>query len=129
MTTESQNKSITDHMLRGKTVTQLDAYKLFGCVNLSGRISEISKTHSITKEWVKTKTGKRVIRYGIAFILSLFMLSCDDMKKEERELNVVYGLGNDRFYVVTVDSCEYVVFHGNGRGNIVHKENCKNHSK
>ncbi len=67
MTTESQNKAITDYMLNGGKVTQLQAYERFGCVNLSGRISEISKTHSITKEWVKTKTGKRVIKYGIAF--------------------------------------------------------------
>lgn len=67
MTTESQNKAITDYMLNGGKVTQLQAYDRFGCVNLSGRISEISKTHSITKEWVKTKTGKRVKRYGIAF--------------------------------------------------------------
>jgi hypothetical protein len=67
MNMESQNKAITDFMLNGGKTTQLDAYKRFGCVNLSGRISEISKQHSITKEWVKTKTGKRVIKYGIAF--------------------------------------------------------------
>lgn len=65
MTTESQNKAITDFMLSGGKTTQLDAYKRFGCVNLSGRISEIKKTHKISKRWIVTKTKKRVIEYSI----------------------------------------------------------------
>jgi len=65
--TESQEKAITKFMLKGGRITQLEAYKKFECVNLSGRISEIGKVHSITKEWVKVPSGKRVIKYGIAF--------------------------------------------------------------
>lgn len=64
---KSQNKAITDYMLKGGRVTQLMAYNRFGCVNLSGRISEIKERYKITKEWVKVRSGKRVIKYGIAF--------------------------------------------------------------
>lgn len=64
--TESQNKALTKFMLKGGRTTQLEAYKRFGCVNLSGRISEISEHYSISKEWVKVG-NKRVVKYGIAF--------------------------------------------------------------
>lgn len=64
-TIESQNKAITNFMLKGGKVTQLEAYQKFGCVNLSGRISEIRKTHTIAKKWVVTKSKKRVIEYSI----------------------------------------------------------------
>ena len=62
----SQAKEITAFMLNGGRVTQLMAYKAFGCVNLSGRISEIKQQYKITKNWVVTKTKKRVIEYSIS---------------------------------------------------------------
>jgi hypothetical protein len=60
----SQTKAITDFMLKGGKVTQLMAYNRFGCVNLSGRICEIKKAYKVSKEWIVTKTRKRVIRYS-----------------------------------------------------------------
>lgn len=63
---KSQNKAITDYMLRGGRVTQLMAYNRFGCVNLSGRICEIKKQYKITKEWVTTRSKKRILKYSIS---------------------------------------------------------------
>lgn len=63
---ESQNKAIIKFMLKGGKTTQLEAYKRFKCVNLSGRISEIAENYSISKEWIKVG-AKRVVRYGISF--------------------------------------------------------------
>jgi len=37
----SQNKMILDHLLEGRTLTSLEALKLFGCFRLSARISEL----------------------------------------------------------------------------------------
>jgi hypothetical protein len=47
----------------------------------------------------------------------------DDIRKHK----AVQGVSGDTFYVITVDSCEYVVYHGSQKGSIVHKANCINH--
>jgi len=62
------------------------------------------------------------------YIALLLLISCKPIEHEGSiKFNNVYGMDNDYFYVVTVDSCEYVVFHGAQKGGIIHKANCKNH--
>lgn len=63
----SQEKRITAHMLKGKTITSLQALKLFGCLRLASRINAIKQKHTITREWQTLPNGKRVRKYGIAF--------------------------------------------------------------
>lgn len=65
---KSQKEQILNCMLAGQSITCLTAFQKFGTFNLRGRISEIvaEKKHKITKEWVVTKTKKRVIKYSIA---------------------------------------------------------------
>jgi hypothetical protein len=68
------------------------------------------------------------------FLLLVFVLiSCGgaDYKKlreeEHAKFGVIDGHSNDEFYVIVIDSCEYVVYSGSRVGGIVHKANCRNH--
>lgn len=42
--TQSQNDSILAHLRSGKTITQIEAYKSFGCTRLSARIYDLRQT-------------------------------------------------------------------------------------
>lgn len=63
----------------------------------------------------------------------LLLLSCESpMKKSARERKyhgAIHGIGNDEFYIIYVDSCEYVIYNGVQKGGIIHKANCKNHNE
>jgi len=63
----SQTERIKAYMLNGGKLTALDALKRFGCFRLASRVCEISEEHAITREWVKLKSGKKVLKYGISF--------------------------------------------------------------
>ena len=39
----SQNARILDHLLQGKSLTQLQATKLFNCTRLASRINDLKK--------------------------------------------------------------------------------------
>jgi hypothetical protein len=62
----SQNHQISEFLKQGKTLTSLEALRLFGCWRLSGRIYDIRKRGlSISSRTVTTLTGKRVSEYYI----------------------------------------------------------------
>jgi len=64
--TDSQNYQIRQHLEQGKTLTSLEALRLFGCLRLSGRIYELHRLGVPVKSRVlKTLSGKRVAEYYI----------------------------------------------------------------
>lgn len=72
-------------------------------------------------------TGKwRFDLYAIV-LACLVILSCDTSEKAPGvDINQIYGSMTAGIFIVTIDSCEYVVYSGTYKGNIVHKENCSN---
>ena len=69
MTTESQSKAIRQHLVAGKTLTPIEALKLFGCLRLSGRVHDIRngrhvKILNVQKKIIEVgKAKKRVAQY------------------------------------------------------------------
>lgn len=63
----SQTERIKAYLLKGKTLTALDALQKFGCLRLASRIAELKDEYDITRERVTLKNGKSVVRYGISF--------------------------------------------------------------
>ena len=72
-------------------------------------------------------------KYSIIALLLLSGCNIDTPAKQYmrdvERFKVIKGVYSDDFYVITVDSCEYVVFSGRKQGGIVHKQNCRNHGK
>ena len=76
---ESQCKRILAYLLNGSRITSLsggerqriEALRLFGCMRLASRISDLRKSHPEIKfkaTRVETTTGKRVAQYYIESI-------------------------------------------------------------
>lgn len=68
---ESQCKRILAYLLTGSRITSLEALRLFGCMRLASRISDLRKSHPEIKfkaTRVETTTGKRVAQYYIESI-------------------------------------------------------------
>lgn len=66
---ESQNARIYAHLMEGKKITSLEALRLFGCMRLASRISDIRRDHpevNIQVERVETATKKKVAQYYIS---------------------------------------------------------------
>lgn len=62
----SQQRAILAYLQSGESLTALDALNLFGSMACSKRISEIiGKGYPIQKEWILTRTGKRIMRYSM----------------------------------------------------------------
>lgn len=62
----SQSRAIIDYLETGKTLTGLEALKLFGTMKLASRISEICASgYVIKKDWFVTNNKKRVRLYYI----------------------------------------------------------------
>ena len=62
----SQSSEILKYLETGKTLTGLEALKLFGTMKLASRISEICASgYEIKKDWFITNTKKRVRVYYI----------------------------------------------------------------
>jgi len=60
-----QASQILAHMKAGKPITQLDAFKLFRCFRLSGRIYDLRKAgHEISATMVE-KNGKWLAEYRL----------------------------------------------------------------
>jgi hypothetical protein len=65
MKTETQNGLIKIWLLKGYTITQLDALKMFGCFRLSARISDLKdQGFNIVTKMVKVN-DKRVAQYSL----------------------------------------------------------------
>lgn len=59
---ESQNKRIFAYLMEGHRITSLEALKLFGCMRLASRISDIRRNHpevNIKVDRIDTATIKR----------------------------------------------------------------------
>ena len=63
---QSQESMILDHMLRGHSITGMEALKMCGCWRLPARISDIKKKgFPVHGEMIVTESGKKVKRYWI----------------------------------------------------------------
>jgi len=60
----SQSADILKHLKSGKTLTQLQALKLFGCLRLAARIEELRLNNRIECEMVQ-HDDKRYGRYRL----------------------------------------------------------------
>jgi hypothetical protein len=66
ITTDSQKAQIKHLLEAGRTITSLEALRLFGSLRLSGRIFELREEGlNIESRWKLTMTGKRVAEYFI----------------------------------------------------------------
>ena len=64
--TESQNKRILKHLKSGKTLTGLEALRLFDCFSLPQRIGNLrSFGFDIKTTMITTYSGKRIAEYSI----------------------------------------------------------------
>ena len=59
---QAQRDMIIEHLLRGRSITALEAQDKFGCMRLGARIFELKEKFNITKETitVKNRWGKSV---------------------------------------------------------------------
>lgn len=62
----SQTGKIAEYLLKGKTLTSLQALRLFGCFRLASRISELRQRYKVKTETVTTKNGARIAKYSIS---------------------------------------------------------------
>lgn len=64
--TDTQNNQILQYLKSGKSITSLEALRLFGCLRLSGRIFDLRKRgNAILSREIHTFTGKRIAEYYI----------------------------------------------------------------
>lgn len=64
--TQSQNAQIHQYLNQGKTLTSLEALRLFGCLRLSARIYDIrDKGFKIKVRTITTLTNKHIAQYYI----------------------------------------------------------------
>lgn len=66
---EAQNRLIKEHLLKGKSITAIEALHLFNCFRLSGRIYDLNKQGlKIKRETIEITSGgktKYVTRYRL----------------------------------------------------------------
>ena len=65
---ESQNKRIFAYLMEGHRITSLEALKLFGCMRIASRISDIRRDHpevNIKVDRIETATKKKVAQYYV----------------------------------------------------------------
>jgi len=62
----SQRDDILTHLRSGRSLTQLEALELFGCLRLGARIWELKdKGYNIESENIEVGNGKHVARYTL----------------------------------------------------------------
>ncbi len=76
---------------------------------------------------------KIIITLGALILMSCETPTEDYKPKEEPRSRAVSNLRvfiqdiDGGFWVINIDSCEYIYHRGNGSETLVHKQNCKNH--
>ena len=65
-TNPSQTSKILNYLLKGKSITPLEALSRFKCFRLASRINEIKQLNYAIKKEMVNKNGKRYARYSIA---------------------------------------------------------------
>ncbi len=64
--TMTQNELILAHLLKGKSLTALEALEHFSCMRLPSRITELRQSgYPILTKMIKTESGKHVARYHL----------------------------------------------------------------
>lgn len=70
MTTISQNAQIAAHLGMGRTLTALDALRLFGCSRAAARVEELRRAGMLIETSMVTVEGRqgpaRVAQYALA---------------------------------------------------------------
>ena len=62
----TQREAILAHLISGLTITQAQAYELYGCFRLSERIREIKKMgYGVSSTMIELPNGKRVAEYRL----------------------------------------------------------------
>ena len=61
----NQNEAILRHLRSGRTLTPLNALRLWGVFRLAARIHNLRKVWNIRSEKVKLPSGKWVCRYWL----------------------------------------------------------------
>lgn len=63
---QSQGKMILSAMLNVERLTQLEAYRRFGCTRLGARIYDLTNQgYRIERKMITVPSGKRVMQYWI----------------------------------------------------------------
>jgi hypothetical protein len=64
---ESQNEKVKEHLVSGKSITPLEALRLFGCLRLGARIWDLRRKHGlpVVTEIVKGEQGKHYAKYSL----------------------------------------------------------------
>ena len=66
MTYTSQTSLLKQHLEAGKTITSLEALRLYGCLRLSARMHDLRSTGlGVEARTITTLSGKRVAEYYI----------------------------------------------------------------
>ena len=61
---KSQNNQILDHLLKGRSITPIQALQWFGCFRLSARIHNLREEYPIETKHI-TKDNKTFASYSI----------------------------------------------------------------
>lgn len=62
----SQNRKIKAHLLSGKSLTALEALKLFDCMRLASRIWDLRVQGLEINKQMITRNGKRFAQYSLS---------------------------------------------------------------
>lgn len=65
MQTTSQNHQIAAYLMRGGSITPIDALKMFGCFRLSARIADLRRSGYRIKTKLVTENGKTFASYRL----------------------------------------------------------------
>jgi len=60
----SQHSAILSHLKSGRTITPLDALRLYGCMRLAARVHDLkARGNDIVTRQKELKSGKKVAEY------------------------------------------------------------------
>jgi hypothetical protein len=62
---ETQNDMIKNHLLNGNSITALDSFRLFSCMRLAARISDLKQSGMVIDSETVTQNGKSFSKYFI----------------------------------------------------------------
>lgn len=78
---------------------------------------------------MKTKTSIYNRTFAFAYVLLVAVIFCgcgsNNSEQQKQPLNKIQTIETGYVQVVSIDSCEYVVWNYGYAGGIVHKQNCK----